>query len=199
MEAGAELIERSRLICGSAHVLTDSVALSTYRSDGLRRSGALPLAVVLPGDAGEVAGVVRACAQTGISWVARGAGTSTDGSVLPQVGALLIVLSRMRRILAVDLQDDEITAEPGTPTITLARALAPTHSLPHDPVSTVGGAVAYGELGRHLQAMEIVQQDGTLVQVDRRQPGYDMAGAFSGSRGLRGIAVSLTLQAVPQS
>ncbi len=49
MEAGAELIERARLVCGAKHVVTDPVALSTYRSDGVRHDGPLPLAVALPG------------------------------------------------------------------------------------------------------------------------------------------------------
>jgi glycolate oxidase len=198
MEAGAELIERSRLVCGYRHVVTDPVALSTYRSDGRRRDGPLPLAVALPANAAEVVGVVTACAQLGIPWVARGAGTSLTGAVVPHAGALVIALTRLRLILAVNLEDDEITAQPGAPLASLAGAVAPTHSLPHDPVSTLGGAVAEGDLSAQLQAAEIVQHDGSVVRVDRRLPGYDLVGAFSGSRGSHGIAVALTLQVVPQ-
>jgi glycolate oxidase len=194
MEAGAELIERSRLVCGRRHVVTDPVTLSTYRSDGRRRDGPLPLAVVLPGDTAEVAGIVTACAQLNVPWVARGAGTSLSGAALAQAGGLVITLARLRRILSVNLADDEITAQAGAPLASLANAVAPTHTLPHDPVSTVGGAVAEGDLSERLLAAEIVQEDGSLVLVDRRMPGYDVVGAFAGSRGSRGIVVSLTLQ-----
>ena len=126
MEAGAELVARARLICGEQHVLTHPTVLSTYRSDGLRRNGPLPLAAILPGSAAEVAGVVSACAATGTRFVVRGAGTSQSGGALPIADGVLIVLTRMRRILALDEGGDEITVEPGTPPAALARAVAGT-------------------------------------------------------------------------
>jgi glycolate oxidase len=199
MEAGADLIERVRLVCGIRHVLTDPVALSTYRSDGVRRDGPLPLAVALPGEAAEVAAVVSACADNRVPWVVRGAGTSRDGSALPSSGGLLIALTRMRRVLSLALDDDEVTAEAGVPMATLARSLAPSHTVETDYPGTVGGAAAAGMLGRHLLGLDLVQADGALVSFTPRSNGYDLAGAFGGSHGTRGIAVSLTLRAVPFS
>jgi glycolate oxidase len=197
MEAPAELIERVRLVCGSEYTLTDPVALSTYRSDGIRRDGSLPLAVALPSDAAEVASVVSACAQTGTPWVVRGAGTSQSGGALPLAGALLIALTRMRRIVSVDLADDEITVEPGTPLAAISRTLAPSHGFPINGAGTIGGAAARGALGPHILGLELVDGDGTLVKLNPRSPGYDLPGAFAGSNGTRGIAVALTLRAVP--
>ncbi len=199
MEAGADLIERVRLVLGSEHVLNDPVALSTYRSDGIRRQGPLPLAVALPGDGAEVAAVVSACAAGAVPWVVRGAGTSRDGHALPVSGGLLIVLTRMRRLLSVELADDELTAEPGVPMATIARAVAPTHRLQIDHPGTVGGAAASGAIGRHLVGLDLVEADGALVSLDARSTGYDVIGAFGGSNGTRGIAVSLTVRAVPVS
>jgi len=196
MEAGADLIERVRLVCGSGHVLTDPVALLTYRSDGVRRDGPLPLAVALPGDAAEVGAVVSACADNDVPWVVRGAGTSRDGSALPTAGGLLIALTRMRRVLSLALADDEVTLEAGVPAATLARSLAPTHTVEVDYPGTVGGAAAAGRLGRHLVGLDLVQADGALVSFTPRSGGYDLAAAFGGSHGTRGIAVSLTLRAV---
>jgi glycolate oxidase len=197
MEAGADLIERARLVCGTEHLFTDPVELSTYRSDGVRRRGPLPLAVVLPGDGAEVAGVVSACRDTGVAWVVRGAGTSREGHALPVAGALLIVLTRMRRVLSLDLADDELTVEPGLPTVTLARAVLPTHRLQLDHPGTVGGAAALGVIGRHLIGLQLVEADGALVSITPRSNGYDVPGAFGGSQGTAGIAVALTLRAVP--
>jgi glycolate oxidase len=199
MEAGADLIERVRLVLGSELVLTDPVALSTYRSDGIRRNGPLPLAVALPGDGAEVAAVVSACAAGAVPWVVRGAGTSRDGHALPVSGGLLIVLTRMRRLLSLELADDELTAEPGVPMATIARAVAPTHRLQIEHPGTVGGAAAIGAIGRHLVGLDLVQDDGALVSLDARSTGYDVVGAFGGSHGTRGIAVSLTVRAVPVS
>ena len=197
MEAGADLIERVRLVCGTNHVLTDLVALSTYRSDGIRRDGPLPLAVVLPGDAAEVAAVVSACADTRVPWVVRGAGTSRDGGALPSSGGLLIALTRMRRVLALALADDEVTVEAGVPAAALARAVAPTHTIEIEHPGTLGGAAAAGLLGPQLLGLDVVQADGAVVSFTPRSAGYDLAGAFGGSHGSRGVAVSLTLRAVP--
>jgi glycolate oxidase len=199
MEAGAELIERVRLVLGSEQVLTDPVALSTYRSDGVRRQGPLPLAVALPGDGAEVAAVVSACAAGSVPWIVRGAGTSRDGGALPLSGGLLIVLTRMRRLLSLELADDEVTVEPGVPVAVLAHAVAPTHRLQINHPGTVGGAAATGALGPHLVGLDLVQEDGALVSLTPRSTGYDVIGAFGGSRGRRGIAVSLTVRAVPVS
>jgi glycolate oxidase len=197
MEAGAELIERVRLVLGSRHVLTDPVALSTYRSDGVRRQGPLPLAVALPGDGAEVAAVVSACAAGAVPWVVRGAGTSRDGRALPISGALLIVLARMRRVLSIELADDEVTVEPGVPVATLARAVAPTHSLEIDHPGTVGGAAAQGAFGPQLVGLDLVEDGGALVRLNARSAGYDVIGAFGGSHGTGGIAVAVTLRVVP--
>jgi glycolate oxidase len=196
MAAQAELIERVRLVCGIEHVLTDPVTLATYRSDGVRRQGPLPLAVALPGEAAEVAAVVSACAAAAVPWVARGAGTSRNGRVLPLPGGLMIVLTRMRRIRSVDLTDDELTVEPGLPAAAIARAVAPTHQLQVDHPGTVGGAAAAGVLGPHLVALDLVRDDGALVSLSSRSTGYDVVGAFGGSHGSRGIAVSITLRVV---
>jgi glycolate oxidase len=196
MEAGAELIERVRLVLGSEHLLSDPVVLSTYRSDGLRRQGPLPLAVALPGSAADVAAVVTACRASAVPWVVRGAGTSRHGRALPLAGGLLIVLTRMRRVLSVELADDEVTVEPGVPVATVARAVAPTHRLELEHPGTVGGAAAQGAIGRHLVGLDLVQEDGALVSLNPRSSGYDVIGAFGGSHGTRGIAVSITLRAV---
>ncbi len=197
MQAGAELIERARLVCGAEHVLTDPVLLSTYRSDGARRDGPLPLAVALPADRGEVIGVVSACAQAGVPWTVRGAGTSTGGGALPRAGAMLIGLARMRRVLSLELDDDRVTVEPGVSSAAIARAVAPSHSFPRLSAGTVGGAVARGAFAPLLLGVELVTNAGALLRADRRMPGYDLTGVFSGSGGRRGIAVALTLQVEP--
>ena len=197
MDTVADLIERLRLVLGPQHVLTDHVALSTYRSDGVRRQGPLPLAVALPGDGAEVVAVVSACAASAVPWIVRGAGTSRDGHALPLTAGLLIVLTRMRRVLSIELADDEVTVEPGVPPAMLARAVAPSHRFEIDHPGTIGGAAAGGVIGSQLIGLDLVQADGTLARLTPRSTGYDVIGAFGGSHGTRGIAVSITVRAVP--
>ena len=197
MEEAAELIARARLICGEQHVLTNRTVLSTYRSDGTRRSGPLPLAAILPGSASEVANVVSACAAAGIGYVVRGAGTSQSGGALPIATGVLIVLTRMRRIVAVN--GYELTVEAGVPLSALPRSPAGYWLEPSEPLGTVGGHIAETAGVGNVVALEMVRPEGTHVRLDATSLGYDIAGAFPGSRGQVGIAVTITLRAVPRA
>lgn len=194
MEAGAELIARARLICGDEHVVTHPAVLSTYRSDGLWRDAPLPPAVVLPGSVSEVVSVVSACAATGMPYTVRGAGTSRSGSALPQAGAVLLVLTRMRRILSADA--DEITVQAGVPAQGLPHLTGASWFPASAPIGTVGGYVAETAGIANISALELVRSDGSLLRLDGRDPGYDLTGAFPGSRGRAGIAVTVSLRAV---
>jgi glycolate oxidase len=194
MEAGTELIARARLICGEQHVITHPVVLSTYRSDGLKRDGPLPLAAILPGSASELANVVAGCAATGVTYVVRGAGTSTGGDALPAADGLLVVLTRMRRILS--LSDDQLTVEPGVPVSAVLALGALSWPAGTEPVGTVGGHIAQTRGIANITALELVKPSGELARLDSRQPGYDLCRAFAGSRGRAGIAATITLRVV---
>ncbi|MDE3130076.1 MAG: FAD-binding oxidoreductase [Acidobacteriota bacterium] len=195
MEAGAELIARMRLICGEQHVLTSPVVLSAYRSDGIVRHGPLPLAAILPGAPSEVAGVVAACAAAGVGHVVRGAGTSRTGGALPVADRVLIVLTRLRRIIG--LSGSELTVEAGVPLAAVPRSPAGRFLDAAEPLlGTVGGHVAQSGALRNVVALDLVRPHGTLVHVEAGLPGYDVCGAFPGSAGHAGIAVTITLRAV---
>ena len=210
MQVGSELIARLRLICGEGHVLADPAALAPYRSDAGRRHRQLPLAAVLPGSAVEVASVVRACADAGVPFVARGAGTGLAGAAVPVAGGVLLVLSRMRQIVAVDLDDEVVVAEAGASARALARALAPSHFLPCAPsgdAATIGGIVAtnaggprslkYGPVRRHLAGLDVVLPDGRQVELRHGDRGYDLLGTFAGSEGTLGVATAVHVRVLP--
>src|SRR5688572_6643746 len=106
------LLARLRAICGEEHVLTDHHRLRTYESDGLLQYRMLPRAAVLPADGAEVAAVVRACHEARVPWVARGSGSGLSGGALPVEDGILVVLTRLRRILEVDLANQRVVCEP---------------------------------------------------------------------------------------
>jgi glycolate oxidase len=211
MATGADLIARLQGICGSEHVLTHPHALETYRSDGLAQYRQSPLAAVLPGSADQVRGVVRACCEAGVPWVARGSGTGLSGGALPLAEGVLIVLARMRRILSIELEDSRVVVEPGVTNLSISRAVAPTHFYPPDPssqiVCSIGGNVAensggahcfkYGFTTNYVTGLEVVLSDGSMIELDRDAPGYDLLGAFVGSEGTLGVATKVTLRVVP--
>ena len=209
--SGADVLGRLREICGAEHVLTHPHALATYRSDGLAHYRETPLAAVLPGDAAAVAEVVRACGEAGVPWVARGAGTGLSGGAIPVAEGVLIVLARMRRILEVDLDNARVVAEPGVTNLAVSRAVAPTHFYPPDPssqiVCSIGGNVAensggahcfkYGFTTNYVTGLQVVLTDGTVVELERDAPGYDLLGAFVGSEGTLGVATRVELRVLP--
>ena len=82
--------------------------LRTYQSDGLLHYHVMPPVAVLPGSAEEVRDVVRACHAVHVPWVARGSGSGLSGGALPIADGVLLVLSRMRRILEVDLDNQRV-------------------------------------------------------------------------------------------
>ncbi len=208
---GVDLIALLEAICGSEQVLTHPHALATYRSDGLVHYRQTPVAAVLPGSADEVRRVVRACFEAGVPWVARGAGTGLSGGALPVAQGILIVLARLRRILSVELDDARVVVEPGVTNLAVSRAVSPTHFYPPDPssgiVCSIGGNVAensggahcfkYGFTTNYVTGLEVVLSDGSVVELERDAPGYDLLGAFVGSEGTLGVATRISLRVIP--
>ena len=123
----AELVRQFERICGDDHVVTHPHALRTYESDGLLQYHVVPRAAVLPGTAGEVREVVAACHRAGVPWVARGAGSGLSGGALPVEEGVLIVLSRLRRILDIDLDNQRVVCEPGVTNLAISNAVGPSH------------------------------------------------------------------------
>ncbi|HEY5431488.1 MAG TPA: FAD-linked oxidase C-terminal domain-containing protein [Solirubrobacteraceae bacterium] len=205
------LISRLQEICGREFVLTHQHELATYRSDGLLHYRQVPIAAVLPGTADEVRRTVKACHDDGVPWVARGSGTGLSGGALPVAEGVLIVLSRLRRILSVELDDSRVVVEPGVTNVAVSRAVAPTHFYPPDPssqiVCSIGGNIAensggahcfkYGFTTNYVVGLEVVLSDGSMVTLDRDTPGYDLLGAFVGSEGTLGVATKIALRVIP--
>ncbi|MFI7692154.1 FAD-linked oxidase C-terminal domain-containing protein [Nonomuraea sp. NPDC049655] len=190
-------------------VITDPVRLRTYECDGLTSHRATPGVVVLPATAEQVAGVVRMCNDFGVPFVARGSGTGLSGGALPREDGVLIVTSKMRRILEIDLPNRRAVVEPGVTNLAITEAVRDAgYYYAPDPssqqVCSIGGNVAensggahclkYGFTVNHVEACEIVTPYGDLVVLDRMDPGYDLLGAFVGSEGTLGIATRITVR-----
>ncbi|RVX38161.1 glycolate oxidase [Nonomuraea polychroma] len=190
-------------------VITDPVRLRTYECDGLTYHRATPAVVVLPDTAEQVARVVRLCNDFSVPFVARGSGTGLSGGALPREDGVLIVTSKMRAILEIDLDNRRAVVEPGVTNLAITEAVrdrgyyyAPDPS--SQQVCSIGGNVAensggahclkYGFTVNHVEACEIVTPDGDLVTLDRMDPGYDLLGAFVGSEGTLGIATKITVR-----
>lgn len=209
--AVAGLVPRLRRICGEDGVLTDTARRRTYESDGLPHHRALPGVVVLPTTADQVAAVVRLCAENGVPFVPRGAGTGLSAGALPHAEGVLLVTSRMRRVLEIDVENECAVVEPGVANLDVTRAAAP-HGYYYAPdpssqqVCSVGGNVAensggahclkYGFTVNHVRGLDIVTPSGEQVSLGGKSPGahgYDLVGAFIGSEGTLGVATRITV------
>jgi glycolate oxidase len=210
------ILAELRAAVGSTGLILDRTQLQTYECDGLTNFRALPGAVVLPRDTAEVQSVIRVCAKHGIPFVARGAGTGLSGGALPTPGCIVIGLSRMNRILAVDLENGLITVEPGvTNSQVTERVRSAGFFYAPDPssqiVCTIGGNLAenaggahclkYGFTTTHVLGCEVVLPSGESVWLGSPHgvpdtPGYDLPGVFIGSEGTLGIATQAVLRIV---
>ena len=112
-------------ICGPQAVVTDPLELRTYECDGLTSHRAAPALVVLPQTAEQVAAVVRVCAGARVPFVARGSGTGLSGGALPRTDGVLIVTSKMRRIIAIDPDSQRAIVEPGVTNLSVSNAARP--------------------------------------------------------------------------
>src|SRR5256886_6173183 len=142
-------------ICGRDGVVTDPLDLRTYECDGLTSHRAAPGLVVLPRTAEQVAAVVRVCAEARVPFVARGSGTGLSGGALPRTDGVLIVTSRMRRIIAIDPASQRAIVEPGVTNLAVSDAARPLgyFHAPHPSsqvLCLVGRRVAEHPGGGHL-------------------------------------------------
>src|SRR5262245_2000087 len=99
------LVERLRAIVGDGGTLANPSDLVVYECDGYTIEKNRPDVVVFPTSTEQVARVVRACNELGVPFVPRGAGTSLAGGCLPVGGGVMIALTRMKRIVEVNLRD----------------------------------------------------------------------------------------------
>ncbi len=201
-------------VVGAGAVITDDDRLLVYESDGLTAYRERPGAVVLPGNARELAEVVRLLSSAGRSIVPRGAGTGLSGGAVAKDGAIIVGTARMNRILSVDAENRRATLEPGVVNAELSRAVA-KHGLYYapDPSSqtacTIGGNVAensggphclkYGVTSRYVAGLKVVLPDGSTLQLGGGGEGdaYDLLGLFVGSEGCFGIAAEIEVMLLP--
>lgn len=207
-----ELAARMAAVVGQGQVISDPAGLSVYECDGLSHGRVRPRLVVLPGSTEEVAGVVRVAQALGVALVPRGSGTGLSGGARPSPGCVVVALSRMRRILEVDLEDGWVRVEPGVINLDVTRAVqgkgwyyAPDPS--SQSICSVGGNVAensggahclkYGFTVNHVLGARVVLDGGVVVELGGPAPdapGYDLLAALVGSEGMLGIVTEVTLR-----
>src|SRR6266498_2328682 len=202
-------------IVGDNHVREARAERVTYSMDGLPTHRRVPDVVVLPGTREELIAVVRLLAAHGVPFVPRGAGTGLSGGALADEGTVLLVLTRLNRIVRVDRDNRLAVVEPGVVNAKLGAAARP-HGLYYSPdpssqsACTIGGNVAenaggphclkYGVTATHVLGLEVVLADGRVVELGSpggEAWGPDLVGLFVGSEGNFGIATRIRVRLLP--
>ena len=212
----AAIAKQFRDIVGSRGLITSAEELRTYECDGLTNFRVMPLGVLLPENSAQVQAILKLCHAEKIPFVARGSGTGLSGGALPIENGIVIALTRMNRILEVDIPNARVVVEPGVVNLDVSAAVAPYgYFYAPDPssqsVCSIGGNVAensggahclkYGFTTTHVLGLEVVLPDGSLVHLGGKSldaPGYDLAGVFVGSEGTLGVATKIILRIVKQ-
>lgn len=197
-------------------LLTDVAELRVYECDALPVHKVAPRAVALCASREEVVAVVRWCANQGVPFVPRGAGTGLSGGATPSAGAVVVDLNLMRRIRAIDPVNRFAVVEPGVINLHLTQATEPYgYIYAPDPSSqsacTLGGNVAensggphclkYGVTSDHILGIEVVLPNAEVLRLGgpHALPGsLDLVSFFTGSEGTFGLVTEITCRLVPK-
>ena len=211
----AGLIEDLQAIVGAEYVIHRPEDLIVFEYDG-SVDRAVPTMVVVPDNTVEVSACVRTAARYGIPVVARGAGTGLSGGAVAEQGGMVLALTRMTRILDVDVVNRVAIVEPGVINLDLTEHVS-KYGLYYapDPSSqracTIGGNVAensggphclaYGVTTNHVLGLEVVYADGQVEWVGgthREVPGFDLRGILVGSEGTLAVVTKIAVRLLRQ-
>jgi glycolate oxidase len=198
-------------IVGEDGILWRREDLMLYEYDALS-SLRQPDVVTFPRTTEHVVQIAKLALRENLPLVARGAGTGLSGGSVATEGGILLVFSRMKQILEIDLENQRARVQPGVVNLDLSLAVADEgYYYAPDPSSqkacTIGGNVAensggphtlaYGVTTNHVLALEVVLPDGEVIHTGARhwdRPGYDLTGVFVGSEGTLGIVTEVTVR-----
>ena len=208
------LVEELRAALAPDRVHIDGLELALYGRDASLERGEAAV-VCFPTSVEEVQACVRLARRHGRPFVPRGAGTGLAGGAVPRQRPVMIVTTRMNRILEVDTAQRVAWVEPGVINLDLTRQLRPLgfHFAP-DPSSqqscSIGGNVAnnsggphclsYGVTAAHVHALEVVLPSGELAILGGLDPepvGLDLRGVVVGSEGMLGIVTKVAVRLTP--
>ena len=206
-------------IVGKSNVLTEPEDTKPYFTDWRKQYAAAAECVVRPGSTAEVSRVVALCAREGVAVVPQGGNTGLSGGSVP-TGArreVLLSLSRLNRVRAVDPLNDTMTVEAGCVLAVVQKAAEDAGrffplSLVAEGSCQIGGNLStnaggvnvlrYGNTREQVLGLEVVLPDGRIWDglrgLRKDNTGYDLKHLFVGAEGTLGIITAAVLRLYPR-
>jgi glycolate oxidase len=212
LQRRSDLLKQLKKLVPGATLIADMEGRRTFETDALTAYRRLPLAVVLPQSTEEVSAILRFCHDNHIKVVPRGAGTSLSGGALPLEDAIVLCVSRMNKVLDIDLTNRVARVEAGITNSGITDAVADEGFFyAPDPSSqiacTIGGNVAtnsggahclkYGVTTNNVLGVRMVLMNGDIVDIGGASldaPGYDFLALIVGSEGQLGVVTEVTVR-----
>jgi glycolate oxidase len=210
-------------LLGADSVLDTPAALAPYREDFTEVEPSDPDLVAMVSTTEQVQAIVRKSAELRVPITPRVYGTNIGGIALASRGGVIVDLTRMNRVLEVNVEDMYAVIEPGVTQrilkdhltshgmkLTLGYSLAP----PDTSVfanAMLGGltnrSLKYGHQADSISGLEVVLADGSLMRTGAwavegippysRVPLPDLTGLYVGWQGTTGIATKMAFQLWP--
>lgn len=208
-------IEKIIGIVGKENVSSVPEDRKCYSYDA-RTDGVVPDLIVFPSSARDVSEILKLANKDRFPVIPRGQGTGLTGGSIPLSGGVVLVFSRMNRILEIDTENLIAIVEPGVITFDLQQEAAKQGLFyPPDPASykysSIGGNVAecaggpnslkYGVTRDYVLGLEVVRPTGEILNVGVRTMkgvvGYDLTRLFVGSEGTLGVVTKIIMKLIP--
>ena len=208
------IVAELQSLLGADRVIGDEDGRRAYDTDALTAYRRMPLAVVLPQSTAEVAKALKYCHANGLKVVARGAGTSLAGGALPAEDAVVITVSKMKRVLDLDYPNRIARVETGITNLAITNTVAkdgffyapdPSSQLACTLAGNIGmnsgGAhcLKYGVTTNNVLGLRMVLMDGEIIDIGGSHldsGGYDLMGLIIGSEGQFGIVTEATVRII---
>ncbi len=210
-------VKALQAIVGEQHVLYSPADLAAYAYDATPLYRSLPDVVVFPASTEEVQAILTYATAHKIPVIPRGSATNLSGGTVALNGGIMLVLTRMNRILEIDAANLTATVQPGVNTALLAREVDSLGLFyPPDPgsqaVSTIGGNVAenagglrglkYGVTRDYVMGLEAVLSSGEVLRTGGKNAkdvaGYDLTRLLVGSEGTLAVITEVTVKLLPK-
>nr|VFJ50762.1 MAG: glycolate oxidase [Candidatus Kentron sp. FW]VFJ52835.1 MAG: glycolate oxidase [Candidatus Kentron sp. FW] len=209
------LVKRLKKRLSEDEILIQEESLRPYECDALPAYQQLPMVVVLPRTVEEIQDIMRICHELGVPVVARGAGTGVCAGALPHEAGVLLGLARLDAILHIDPINRTACVQPGVRNLAISETVA-HHGLYYapDPSSqlacTIGGNIAensggvhclkYGLTVHNVLKIKLITVEGDLLEIGTDAldfPGFDLLALMTGSEGMLGVVVEITVRLLP--